>query len=81
MKPKLCQQYWVFGLMFVSMLSLESAAHANTFQYDLNGSLAESSGGPSLVSDGGALGTTGGYYFGQNQGLSLSGTGAFDSYL
>jgi hypothetical protein len=81
MKSKLCQRYyWVFGLMSVSMLSLEPAAHANTFQYDLNGSLTESSGGPSLVSDGGALGTTGGYYFGQNKGLSLSGTGAFDSY-
>jgi hypothetical protein len=80
MKSKLCQgRHLACGLLFVSMLSLGSAAHAAVFQYDLNGSLAESAGGPSLVSYGGTLDTTG-YYFGQNKGLSLSGTGAFDVY-
>jgi hypothetical protein len=49
------------------------------FQFNLNGSVADSNGGPSLVSHGGTIGPTG-YYFGQNAGLSLSGTGAFDVY-
>lgn len=38
----------------------------------------DGNGGPSLVADGGTLGPTG-YYFGQNLGLSLSGTGVTDS--
>jgi hypothetical protein len=63
-----------------------SIAAADTFTYELNGSFAESKGGPSLVPLGGTLGpdsNTGlrqGYTFGVNQGLSLSGTGAFDAY-
>ena len=56
-----------------------SIAGADTFTYELNGSLAESNGGPSLVSYGGTLSSSG-YFFGINQGLSLSGTGAFDVY-
>ena len=56
-----------------------SIAVADTFTYELNGSFAEANGGPSLVSLGGTLGPTG-YTFGVNEGLSLSGTGAFDSY-
>src|SRR5438067_13129032 len=40
-----------------------SIARADTFTYELNGSLAESNGGPSLVSYGGTFGSTG-YTFG-----------------
>ena len=54
-------------------------AGADTFTYELNGSYAASNGGPSLVPLGGTLGPTG-YTFGVQQGLSLSGTGAFDVY-
>ena len=42
-----------------------------THDYELNGSLSDALGGPSLVSFGGTLGGTG-YTFGANQGLSLS---------
>jgi len=56
-----------------------SSAQAKTFVYDLDGTLAEKHGGPSLVAYGGTLGPTG-YYFGPNMGLSLSGTGIFDAY-
>ena len=56
-----------------------SIAGADTFTYELNGSYAESNGGPSLVPYGGTLSSTG-YAFGINQGLSLSSTGAFDAY-
>ena len=44
------------------------------YTYELNGSYAETNGGPSLVSYGGTLGDTG-YTFGVNAGLSLSDTG------
>jgi hypothetical protein len=40
--------------------------------YLLNGNLADQLGGPALVSDGGAL-SAGGYSFGNNQGLRLTG--------
>jgi hypothetical protein len=58
-----------------------SSARADTFIYDLNGSYAEANGGPSLVPNGrsGTLGPTF-YRFLPDQGLSLSGTGAFDAY-
>jgi hypothetical protein len=56
-----------------------SIAGADTFTYELNGSFAESNGGPSLVPLGGTLGPTG-YTFGVNTGLSLSGTGISDAY-
>jgi hypothetical protein len=56
-----------------------SIAEADTFTYELNGSYAESNGGPSLVPLGGTLGPTG-YTFGVNEGLSLSGTGISDAY-
>jgi hypothetical protein len=56
-----------------------SSAHATTFTYLLdNNTFADANGGPSLVSYGGTL--SNGYTFGAQQGLSLSGTGAFDSY-
>ena len=63
-----------------------SIAGADTFTYELNGSFADSNGGPSLVPNGGTLGpdsVTGlrqGYTFGANTGLSLSGTGISDAY-
>jgi hypothetical protein len=56
-----------------------SIAGADTFTYELNGSYAESNGGPSLVPLGGTLSATG-YTFGVNEGLSLSGTGISDAY-
>src|SRR6516162_4778105 len=59
--------------------SATSIAGADTFTYELNGSYAESNGGPSLVPYGGTL-TPNGYNFRVNEGLSLSGTGAFDVY-
>ena len=59
--------------------SATSIAGADTFTYELNGSYAESNGGPSLVPYGGTLAANG-YYFGINEGLSLSGTGIFDAY-
>jgi hypothetical protein len=60
------------------LLGVAPIARADTFTYELNGSLMDS-GGPSLVSQGGALGSTG-YAFGVNEGLSLRGTRAFDVY-
>ena len=70
----------VVAISAIMMLpTAASIAGADTFTYELNGSLAESNGGPSLVSYGGTLGSTG-YAFGVNEGLSLSGTGAFNVY-
>src|SRR5262245_18114220 len=40
--------------------------------YDLNGTLADSQGGPAMVADGGVLGATG-YAFSANHGLRLAG--------
>jgi hypothetical protein len=56
-----------------------SIAGADTFVYNLHNSLEATNGGPSLVSYGGTIGPNG-YTFGVQQGLSLSGTGAFDNY-
>ena len=50
---------------------LGNAQSALTHDYQLNGSLADTLGGPSLVSAGGVL-SANGYSFGANQGLSLS---------
>jgi hypothetical protein len=52
----------------VSILSESSPIHS----YELNGTLTDSMGGPSLVSLGGSI-TNDGYVFGRNQGLSLTG--------
>src|SRR5262245_12764684 len=61
------------------LLGVASSARANSFFYFLdNNTRADANGGPSLVSYGVTL--SNGYYFGANKGLSLSGTGAFDSY-
>jgi PEP-CTERM motif/Concanavalin A-like lectin/glucanases superfamily len=50
------------------------AAPVLVHQYDLNNSLADSLGGPALVSLGGSLASTPGRYdFGANQGLKLTG--------
>jgi hypothetical protein len=64
--------------MTVMLLCVASLAGAGTFSYELNGSLADS-GGPSLISRGGMLGSTG-YAFGVSEGFSLPGTRAFDVY-
>ena len=48
-------------------------------QYDLNNSLTDNLGGPSLVSNGGTLGATG-YTFNFAQGLSLSNAGISNVY-
>jgi hypothetical protein len=70
----------------VILLGAASTAGADIFTYELNGSYAESNGGPSLVPNGGTLGPdsiTGlhqGYTFGVNTGLSLSGTGISNAY-
>jgi len=61
------------------LLGVAPIAGADTFTYELNGSYAESNGGPALVPHGGTLGPDG-YTFGVQQGLSLSGTGIFDVY-
>jgi hypothetical protein len=63
----------------IMLAGVASIAVADTFTYELNGSYAESNGGPSLVPYGGTFGSTG-YAFGVNEGLSLSGTGIFDAY-
>jgi hypothetical protein len=67
--------------LFATVLALAlPTAHASTLIYNLNGSYAATNPhGPSLVPYGGTLGSTG-YYFGVNEGLGLSGTGAFDSF-
>ena len=57
----------IVALMSAMFLS-PMAASAATYTYDLNGTLASSTGGPSLIADGGVLGTSG-YEFGPNQGL------------
>ncbi len=50
------------------------AAPVLVHQYDLNGNLLDSLGGPALVSLGGSLASTPGRYdFGANQGLQLTG--------
>jgi hypothetical protein len=71
----------IFMASAVLALAVITSANvrAATYTYDLNGTLAEANGGPSLVPYGGTLGPTG-YSFGPNTGLSLSGTSAFDVY-
>jgi hypothetical protein len=59
--------------LLVGMLGIASAEAATlTHLYNLNGTLADSLGGPSLESNGGTIGA-GGYTFAANQGPSLSG--------
>ena len=63
------------------LTTANSVAQAATYNYSLNGTLAEDSGtGPSLVAYGGTFAPGGGYIFGVQQGLSLSGTGIYDDY-
>lgn len=62
------------GILFSAMLTMGlNGAHAATPNhfYDLNNSLVDIFGGPSLVAHGGTVLATG-YTFGANQGLSLS---------
>lgn len=53
-----------------ALLAASSVASATDHLYQLNGSLADSLGGPALVAHGGTLGASS-YSFGQNQGLTL----------
>jgi hypothetical protein len=59
----------------IAMALLAASAPASAVlihDYELNGSLADALGGPSLVAEGGTLGSSS-YSFGPNQGLTLSG--------
>lgn len=60
----------IFGAL--SLASSLALAATPSHLYDLNNTLADSMGGPDLVSFGGSL-TASEYQFGANQGLSLSG--------
>jgi hypothetical protein len=63
----------VFGLGLLASLAFVVPAHAVVLHnYDLNGSLTDSKGGPTLVANGGVLGATG-YEFNRQQGLTLTG--------
>ena len=66
-------KYALLGLTSLMAVALASPAQATLLHnYDLNGSLADSLGGPALTANGSVLGASG-YTFGANQGLSLSG--------
>jgi hypothetical protein len=58
-------------LQVAAMLAISSAAGASDHLYNLNGTLADSLGGPALVDHGGVLGATS-YSFGPNQGLTMN---------
>jgi len=60
------------------VISSHPSTPTRFFYFLDNNTLADANGGPPLASYGGTL--SNGYYFGVNKGLSLSGTGAFDSY-
>jgi hypothetical protein len=63
----------LLGLTALVSFAFANPAHATLLHnYDLNGSLTDSLGGPSLTAHGGVLGAAG-YSFGANQGLSLGG--------
>lgn len=66
-------KFALLSLTALAAVALASPAHATLLHnYDLNGSLTDSLGGPALTANGGVLGASG-YTFGANQGLSLSG--------
>jgi hypothetical protein len=66
-------KFALLGMTALAALAVASPANATLLHnYDLNGTLADSLGGPSLTSNGGVLGATG-YTFGANQGLTLGG--------
>jgi hypothetical protein len=68
-------KYALLGMTALAVFAVAAPANAVVLHnYDLNGSLADSLGGPSLTANGGVLGPTG-YSFGANQGLALSGLG------
>lgn len=61
-----------FSLIVNNVAPFISTGSGADHDYELNGSLADALGGPSLVADGGTLGSDG-YVFGPNQGLTLTG--------
>jgi PEP-CTERM motif-containing protein len=68
----------IFSSLLISFAALgglgatQKDANASLIHdYELNGSLADSLGGPSLIADGGTIGATT-YSFGADQGLSLA---------
>lgn len=60
-----------------ALVLLPAGARAQSHVYKLNGTLADANGGPSLVANGGLLSSSG-YFFGANQGLTLSSVFAHD---
>jgi hypothetical protein len=71
MRKVLCMLVTSFATAGV-VVAMQGAANAALIHdYELNGTLADSLGGPSLVADGGTIGATR-YTFGANQGLSLA---------
>ena len=72
----------VFGIVAILAQFAISPARAIAYNYSLDGTLAEDSGtDPWLVAYDGTLAPGGGYIFGVQQGLSLSGTGAYDNSI
>lgn len=69
-KLALCGKSTLIAMALLAASAPASAALIHN--YELNGSLADSLGGPSLVAEGGTL-NSGSYSFGPNQGLTLSG--------
>lgn len=64
----------------VAALCGTAGAATLVHDYQLNGTLADSLGGPSLVANGGTVGASG-YTFGDGQGLSLSNPGISNDYV
>ncbi len=60
-------------LATLAMVCMSPSSHAAsvTHIYELNGTFADTLGGPAIVSNGGTLGPTG-YTFGAGQGLNVS---------
>lgn len=60
------------ALLTLATVSASPLAAAPLYDYQLNGTYADTNGGPPLSPDGGTLGPTG-YTFAANQGLNISG--------
>jgi hypothetical protein len=67
------------AVALIALSAAASQAAAPSHLYNLNGSLTDAMGGPSLVASGGTLSATG-YTFAANAGLSLSNALPSDTY-